>query len=483
MKIRFHGAARTVTGSKHMVTLDDGRNILLDCGMFQGLGSETEELNHHFGFNPKKVDVMLLSHAHIDHTGLIPKLVKEGFTGKIICTEATKELTEILLYDSAEIQTYETEIINKKRAKKGLQPYEPLYSTDDVTQCMQQFETVAYDQWLIVMDGVEVLFTHTGHLIGSAAISLRIREGRKKTKLLFTGDIGRSRSVLLQSPAQAPQADYIIMESTYGDKRHDLTFNTVETLQQWIKKICVQKGGQLIIPAFSVGRTQEVLYALNQLSLEKRLPEIFCFIDSPLSLKATGIIKKYKEQFNERLQQVLAIDDDPFDFPGMKYIESVEDSRKLVDFKEPCVIVSASGTADAGRVRHHLNGCLDNSNNGVLFVGYCGSKTLGGQLLSGTKEVEIFNDPCKVAAEVGKLQGMSAHADTDDLVQFIGNQDPQKVKAIFLVHGEPDVQKDFAERLSQKGYARVEIPSQHDEYKLPLPRKRKRIPLTKSVAA
>jgi metallo-beta-lactamase family protein len=483
MKISFHGAARTVTGSKHVITLNDGRKILLDCGMFQGLGTETEELNSHFGFNPESINVLLLSHAHIDHTGLIPKLVKEGFKGKIICTEASRELAEILLYDSAEIQTYETEIINKKREAKGLTPYEPVYNTDDVAQSLQQFETVPYGKWIKVMDGVEAIFTHTGHLIGSAAITLRIKEGRRKTTILFSGDVGRYRSVLLQPPVEAPQADYIILESTYGDKRHDLTFNTIETLHKWIQRICVKNGGQLIIPAFSVGRTQEVLYALNQLSLEKRLPEIFYFIDSPLSLKATGIIKRYREQFNERLQQVLEIDNDPFDFPGLKYVESVEDSRKLVDYKEPCVIISASGTADAGRVRHHINDCIEDNANAILFVGYCGAKSLGGQLLSGTKEVEIFNGSCKVAADVGQLQGMSAHGDTDDLTQYLSNQNTEKVKAVFLVHGEHAVQKDFADRLLLKGFDRVEIPSQHEEFSLPLPRKRKRILVTRSISA
>lgn len=483
MKIAFHGAARTVTGSKHLITLDDDRKILLDCGMFQGLGAETEELNNHFGFNPQKIDILLLSHAHIDHTGLVPKLVKEGFAGKIFCTEATKELAEILLYDSAEIQTYETEIINKKRENKGQKPYQPLYTAEDVAHSLQQIETLPYDKWVPLINGVEVMFTHTGHLIGSAAINLRVKEGRRKTKLLYTGDVGRYRSVLLQPPVKAPQADYIILESTYGDKRHDITFNMVETLHRWIKKVCLQKGGQLIIPAFSVGRTQEILYALNQLSLEKRLPELFCFIDSPLSLKATEVIKKYKAQFNQRLQQVLAIDNDPFDFPGLKYVETVDDSRKLVDYKEPCVIISASGTADAGRVRHHINDCIGNKANGILFAGYCGAKTLGGQLLSGAKEIEIFHDPCKVAADVGKMQGMSAHGDTDDLMQFLASQNPEKVKAIFLVHGEHEVQKEFVERLSLKDYHRIEVPSQHEEFSLPLPRKRKRIPVAKSISA
>lgn len=483
MTISFHGAARTVTGSKHVITLDDGRKILLDCGLFQGLGPETEELNSHFGFDPASINVLLLSHAHIDHTGLIPKLVKEGFSGKIICTEATKELAEVLLYDSAEIQTYETEYINKQREAKGLSPYQPLYNSEDVAQSLQQVETVSFDKWVRVMDGVEAFYAHTGHLIGSAAITLRIREGRKKTTVLFSGDVGRYRSVLLRPPADVPQADYIIMESTYGDKRHDVTFNTIETLHQWIKKVCVQNSGQLIIPAFSVGRTQEVLYALNQLSLEKRLPEIFCFVDSPLSMKATGILKAYKDQFNERLQQVLSIDDDPFDFPGLKFVETVEDSRKLVDYKEPCVIISASGTADAGRVRHHINDCIGDSANAVLFVGYCGPKSLGGQLLSGLKEVEILNDSKRVAAEVGQLCGLSAHGDTDDLTQFLSTQTPEKVKGIFLVHGEYAVQKEFCERLSLKGFERVEVPAQHESFSIPLPRKRKRIPLAKTVSA
>jgi metallo-beta-lactamase family protein len=272
----------------------------------------------------------------------------------------------------------------------------------------------------------------------------------------------------LQPPAEAPQADYIILESTYGDKHHDITFNTIETIQKWVKKICVEKGGQLIIPAFSVGRTQEVLYALNQLSLEKRLPELLYFIDSPLSLKATQTIKKYAEQFNERLQQVLTIDDDPFDFPGLKHIETVDDSRKLVDYQQPCVIISASGTADAGRVRHHINECVGNENNAILFVGYCGAKSLGGQLLGGEKEVELFSDPCKVLAEIGQVQGMSAHGDTDDLVRFINNQDPDKVKTIFLVHGEYEVQKAFCDRLQLKGFSNIEVPTQHQQYDLSL---------------
>ena len=466
MRISFHGAARTVTGTKHIITLENGKKILLDCGLFQGMGKKTAELNEDFGFEAAAIDLVILSHAHIDHSGLLPKLVKEGYRGRIFSTPATRDLTEILLYDSAEIQTYEIEHLNKRRASSDLPPLEPIYTSVDVDTTMQLFETVDYNEWFAPLDGVEILFTNTGHLVGSAAITLRVQENGEETTVLFSADVGRYRSVLLQPPAEAPQADYIILESTYGDKHHDISFNTIETLQHWIKKTCVQKGGQLIIPAFSVGRTQEVLYALNQLSLEKRLPELLYFIDSPLSLKATETIKKYKDQFSERLQQVLAIDDDPFHFPGLKYVETVEESRRVVNYEQPCVIISASGTADAGRVKHHLNECIGNSNNAVLFVGYCGRDSLGGQLLSGEKEVEIFSDPCAVAAEVGHLQGMSAHADTDELMRFIGNQDPEKVKGIFLVHGEFEVQKAFVERLALKGFSNVEIPAQHQSFQL-----------------
>ena len=469
MKISFHGAARTVTGSKHLIQINNGKQILLDCGMFQGLGPDTVELNNHFGFDPQKVDVLLLSHAHIDHTGLIPKLVKEGFTGKIICTQATKDLTEILLYDSAEIQGYEIDIINKKREANKLPPYQPLYTSEDVEKCMLQFETIEYDQWIPVFENAEACYTNAGHLIGSAAICIKVKEDGFEQNICFSGDIGRYRSVLLPPPAEFPSVDHIILESTYGDKRHDITFNTIETLKQWIKKTCVEKGGKLIIPAFSVGRTQEVLYALNQLSLEKRLPEVPVFIDSPLSLKATATIKKYPDLFNDRLQQVLKVDDDPFDFPGLKYVENVEDSKRLVDYEEPCVIISASGTADAGRVRHHINSCISDAKNSILLVGYCGATSLGGLLLNGEKEVEIFNDALPVKAEIGQVQGMSAHADTDDLCRFIACQDPEKIKSVFLVHGEYDVQNAFVNRLELKGFKNIIVPDQHQEFDLSAP--------------
>lgn len=466
MKLSFHGAARNVTGSKHLLSLDNRTRILLDCGMFQGMGLKTDELNSEFGFNPSEISFLLLSHAHIDHSGLIPKLVKEGFRGKICCTPATKDLTEILLYDSAEIQTYEIDIINKRRSGKNLPPYEPLYTSEDVTETMKYFETVEFDEIFDLTNKIKVLFTNTGHLIGSAAIHLTIKENRKETKISYSGDVGRYRSILLQPPAEFPQADYLILESTYGDRQHEMVFNNVDPLLQWIKKTCMEKKGKLIIPAFSVGRTQEVLYALNQLDLENRLPEINFFVDSPLSLKATSVIKKYTGHFNERLQAVLKIDEDPFAFSKLKYIETVEDSKQLVNYDEPCVIISASGTADAGRVRHHIFNCIGNDNHTILLVGYCGEESLGGQLLQGVKEVELMGDPCNVIAEVGAMRSMSAHGDMDDLCQYISCQDPEKLKKVFLVHGEYEVQKKFVGRLERKGINKVEIPFRHQVYEL-----------------
>jgi metallo-beta-lactamase family protein len=468
MTISFHGAARTVTGTKHLITLKNGTKILLDCGLFQGLGAETDELNLNFGFDPAEVDVLLLSHAHIDHSGLIPKLVRDGFAGKIWCTEATRDLTEILLYDSAEIQTYETESTNKKRTARNLPLYEPLYAPGDVTEALTRFQVIEYNNWVEIIDGVSVCFTNSGHLVGSAAIHLKIREDGKDTRITFSGDVGRQRSVLLQAPAPFEQADYLILESTYGDKHHDLTFNTVDTLLKWIKKTCVSKGGKLVIPAFSVGRTQEILYALNQLSLEKRLPQLLYFVDSPLSLKATEVIKKYQESYNERLQKVLKIDADPFHFEGLKYVETVEDSRKLMGYTEPCVIISASGTADAGRVRHHISNCIDDASNTVLLAGYCSAQSTGGKLLSGAKELELFGDPCAVYAEVDQLSGMSAHGDSDELCQFVACQEADKVQHVFLVHGEYKAQQEFATRLGRKGFPYVSIPAQHDVFECQL---------------
>jgi metallo-beta-lactamase family protein len=461
MKIAFHGAARTVTGSKHLITLKNGKNLLLDCGLFQGLGKETDALNSSFGFEPAAVDYLILSHAHIDHCGLIPRLVKEGFSGRIFATPATKELGAILLEDSAEIQRDDTRFINKRRAKQGLPPYEPLYDLEDAAKALEFFETVNYDTWTKIDESIEFMYTDAGHIIGSAAVHIRITENDTTTAITFSGDVGRYNDAILRSPAVFPQADYILLESTYGNKLHDEVHGTPDSLFEWVHKTCIEKKGKLIIPAFSVGRTQELLYALNQLELENRLPAVPYFVDSPLSREATEVLKNYPSYFNKRIRKVMESDSDPFDFKGLKFIKTVDESKALNELQQPCVIISASGMADAGRVKHHIMNNIHDENNTILLVGYCEPRSLGGRLAAGVKQVKIFGEIYDVIAEVGQMRSMSAHGDYDDLCQFIACQDPASVDTLFLVHGEYDVQQDFAERLRRKGFRNVVIPDMH----------------------
>jgi len=463
MKIAFHGAARTVTGSKHLLTLKNGKKYLLDCGMFQGMGRQTDAMNRTWGFEPSEVTHLILSHAHIDHCGLIPKFVKDGFGGKIFCTPATKELSAVMLEDSAGIQESEIKYENKRRAQDGLPYLKPLYDTADAMAAMDHFVEVDYDKWFTIDENVEVQYTDTGHIIGSAAVHLKIKENGKITRLSFSGDVGRYRDVILRSPAEFSQADYILLESTYGNSLHDVNTTTPDLVLKWIEKACIQKKGKLIIPAFSVGRTQEILYALNQLELERRLPDLNYFVDSPLSVKATEIIKNYPHYFNKTIQRILASDTDPFGFKGLKFIKSVDES-KLLNFRNgPFVVISASGMADAGRVKHHISNNIENSHNTILFTGYCEPHSLGGKLLDGRKEVNIYGVAHEVNAEIGSIRSMSAHGDYDDLCQFLACQDPKKVKRLFLVHGEYNVQTEFKERLIRKGFVDVEIPEMHYE--------------------
>lgn len=464
MKISFHGAARTVTGSKHLVTLDNGETFLLDCGLFQGMGRDTDGLNANFGFDPSKVDYVILSHAHIDHSGLLPKLVKDGFKGKIYCTPATKSLTEILLADSAMIQRDDAKYGNKRRAKQGLPPIDPLYDMDDVNEVIPRLEAIEYNKPTQISSSVELLYTDAGHIIGSAAVSLKIKEKGETKSLTFSGDIGRYRDMILRSPAEFPPADFIIIESTYGDKLHDLIHTTPDDLLKFIEKTCVEQKGNLIIPAFSVGRTQEILYELNQLSLEKRLPHIPVYVDSPLSIEATDVLKLYPKYFNKKIQKVLEVDEDPFDFEGLRYIKSVDESKALNEDLHPKVIISASGMADAGRVKHHIKNNIDNPKNTILLVGYCEPHSLGGRLMAGQKEVKIYSEFYAVKAGVGSIRSMSAHGDYEDLMQFLACQTPNLVKQIYVVHGEAEVQDHFAERLRKKGFKEVLVPEMHQEF-------------------
>lgn len=466
MKISFHGAARTVTGSKHLLHLDNGTKILLDCGMFQGLGKETLVLNQDWGFSPPEISVVVLSHAHIDHAGLLPKLVKDGFSGKIWCTPATADLAAILMRDSARIQEGDIRFINKKRAKDGRPLIEPLYTEEDAAAAAGLFALLDYEEMQDIAAGVSLTFTDAGHLLGSASVHLSIDEHGKKTKLTFSGDIGRYRDAILRSPQAFLQADYVIMECTYGNSLHELAMPAANELSKWIKHTCVDKGGKLVIPAFSVGRTQEVLYQLNRLELENRLPDVKYYVDSPLSISATEIIKGHPECFNERVEQVMRTDDDVFLFNGLEYVKTQEESIALNDLEEPCVIISSSGMAEAGRVKHHIAHNISSAKNTILLVGYCEARSLGGQLKAGAQEVKIFSNDFDVHAEIGSIDSMSAHGDYDDLCRWLACQDVDLVKKVFLVHGEYEVQQAFAKRLGTKGYASVEIPEPHSTFEL-----------------
>ena len=463
MKIAFHGAARTVTGSKHLLTLSNGKKYLLDCGMYQGMGKETDDLNRDFGFNAAEVDHMILSHAHVDHCGLIPKLIKDGYQGKVYATPATKELSAILMADSAGIQESDLKFVNKTRAAQGKPYISPLYGMEDAQHAVEHFVVVDYGQWFTIDENVQFMYLDAGHIIGSATVHLKITENGKETHLTFSGDVGRYRDIILKSPQDFPQADYIIMESTYGNKLHEEITGTPDKLLEWIIRTCLQKKGKLIIPAFSVGRTQELLYFLNQLENENRLPDLPYYVDSPLSLEATEVVEDFPEDFNSRVQKLLQTDHDPFQFKGLKFVQSVEESKSLNYRNDPMVIISASGMADAGRVKHHISNNIENSRNSILLTGYCEPASLGGRLKMHPKEVGIFGQVHEVHAEIGEIESMSAHGDYNDLCQWLACQDPKQIKKLFLVHGDYDVQLDFKNRLISKGFSDVEIPARHTE--------------------
>jgi metallo-beta-lactamase family protein len=466
MKIAFHGAARNVTGSKHLITLANGKKILLDCGLFQGMGKETDALNTNFGFNAAEIDILVLSHAHIDHTGLVPRLIAQGFTGVIYGTEATKELCKILLLDSAKIQAGDLKYKNKKLQQKGLPLQEALYDEDDVNDALANFIAVEYLNETRLMDGVTLQFIDVGHIIGSASVHLTIEENGKTTRVSFSGDVGQYGDLLLRSPQEFPQADYILLESTYGDRLHRDAQPTDQAFLEVINKTCVEKKGKLIIPAFSVGRTQELLYILNNLDLEGKLPNVKVYVDSPLSAKATKIIEEHAEGYNDDVLDIMKIDDNPFDFKGLHYVADGEESKALNAKPEPCIIISASGMAEAGRVKHHIKNNISDHKNTILMVGYCEPRSLGGQLKNGAQQVSIYGEQFQVVAEVSSIQSMSAHGDYEDLLKFMSCQDAAKVKKVFLVHGDYEVQQVFKEQLITTGFRNVEIPDRHQEFEL-----------------
>ena len=466
MNIRFIGAAREVTGSKTLLTTEGGKKILLDCGMYQGKGAETDAMNRDLGFDPASIHYLILSHAHIDHSGLIPYIVKRGFRGMIVCTHATRDLCSIMLPDSGKIQESDTRMHNRKRARQGLEPVEPIYTKDDAVESMQYFVSISYNQKFRVCEGVVVHFTDTGHILGGGAINLEAEEAGKKFTLTYTGDIGRLKNSILRPPQPFPQADYIITESTYGDRLHELRNQSMDRLLRIVTETCIHKKGKLIIPSFSVGRTQEVVYALNELHNQGKLPRVKTFVDSPLSVNATNIYRMHPECFNAEIRDSLENDPDPFGFNNLFYIQSEEDSKKLNTLKEPCIIISSSGMMEAGRIKHHLANNISDPRNTILVVGYCAPSTLGARIRRGDEKVSIFGTEYKVKAGVEIIESFSAHGDYSEMIVYLSCQAKDKIRKLFLVHGEYEVQQAYRKILEDNRFKNIEIPSKDESYSI-----------------
>lgn len=464
ISIEFWGAAQEVTGSKHLITTPDGTKILLDCGLVQS--SDDENVNRHFGFPVHDIDVLLLSHAHIDHSGNIPNLVKQGFRGKIYSTAATFDVLRIMLADSAKIQEADVEYINKKRAREGRKALEPLYDLDDVEKAFTLFHEVRMDEYYEFNEYIKFLFTDAGHILGSACITLDISHENKTKRIFFSGDVGRYNDRILKAPADFPQADYIILESTYGDRLHDITENAEQKLLDAVQEICIRNRGKLLIPAFSLGRTQEIVYALDRMRTEGKLPKIRVYVDSPLSTAATKIMRNHTSYFNEDILEYMDQDPDPFAFPNLRYTASVQESKAINDDEEPAIIIAASGMMEAGRIKHHIAHYIGDDRNGLLIVGYCEPSTLGGKLLAGEKVIEIYGKEFQVRAKVEVISSYSAHADYAELIRFLNCQDPKKVKGLFLVHGTIEAQEYFAGKLLEKGFEHIQIPSKGQSFQL-----------------
>lgn len=458
MTIKFLGAAREVTGSKHLITTEQGKKILLDCGMYQGKGLETDNMNRNLGFNPQEIDYIILSHAHIDHSGLIPYIYKLGFQGHVICTHATRDLCAIMLADSGHIHEHDTITFNKKRARKGLPPVEPIYTKEDAVACMNSFISIPYKKPFQLTEEISLSITNTGHLLGSGVINLEIKEKKRTIKLAYTGDIGRPVNRILQPPQPFPQADILIAESTYGDRLHDDNEIANDQLLNIVNQTCVEKGGKLIIPSFSIGRAQEIIYSLNNFYNENKLPRVDIYVDSPLSVNATNIFRMHSECFNKDVIEVMQKDPDPFGFNNLFYIQRVDDSKKLNDIKKPCVIISSSGMMEAGRIKHHLANSIENPKNTILVVGYCAPTTLGAKILRGDKQVSIFGNIYNVNAKIERIESFSGHADYKEMIQFLSCQDQNNLSDVFLVHGEYPSQLSYKKTLEENGFRNIEIP-------------------------
>ncbi|HMN06084.1 MAG TPA: MBL fold metallo-hydrolase [Flavobacteriales bacterium] len=468
LSITFHGAAGMVTGSKHLLDLPDGRRILLDCGMFQGEGPASNALNRRFGFDPASIDVLVLSHAHIDHSGLIPRMVAEGFKGPIYATEATADLAKILLMDSAYIQQSDFHY-DAKRARRqhaAMTEIGPLYSAPDVEVAMEQFRVVPYDTPTTILPGVTLTFIDAGHILGSASVHLTVAGKEGVKRITFSGDVGRYVDRLVPPPKPFPQADVIICESTYGDRDHPAAVGAEEELLGHVQKVCVERAGRLIIPAFSVGRTQEILHSLNKFFNEGRLPRVPVFVDSPLSISATGIYRKHSGLLRPEIQKELESDTDVFGFPGVEFVREAARSKELNTRKGASITIAASGMMDAGRIRHHLFHGLPQANNAVLIVGFCAPGTFGERLLHRPATVSMYGEEVPVRAEILTMESYSAHGDRTELLQWIGCQDPALVKRLFLVHGVGSAREGLRDLLADRGFRRIDLPDLDQRFEI-----------------
>jgi metallo-beta-lactamase family protein len=468
MKIQFFGAVREVTGSRHLLEIN-GKRILLDCGLFQGHRDEADKKNREISeLNPSKIDAVILSHAHIDHSGGLPYLVKNGFTGPIYSTFATRDLCNYMLLDSAFIQEKDAEYMNKRMSKKkNAKPIEPLYTLEDAQKTLNQFYGVGYERAFVVTDGVVCSFYDAGHILGSSLVHLIIYEKEKNLRytLAFTGDLGRKGLPILRDPQPLPPTEYLITEHTYGDRLHGDIANVGKDLEEVINRTA-KRGGKILIPAFSVERTQEIVYHLNILWQKKLIPDMPIFVDSPLSANVTEVFRNHPECFDkETFMEFIEHAKNPFGFGRLQYTRDVADSKALNDLKGPAIIIASSGMCENGRILHHLKNNIENPKNTIMIVGFMAKDTLGRKILEKQKIVNIFGEPYNLRAEVAVMDAFSGHADRDDLVDYIGKI--KDLKKIFLVHGEEEQGKKFRELLLSKGYKDVIQPEKGHVYEIP----------------
>ncbi|NDJ79125.1 MAG: MBL fold metallo-hydrolase [Chloroflexi bacterium] len=466
MKITFHGAARTVTGSQHLIEVNDQR-LLLDCGLYHGKRKEAFERNRNLPFDCSTVDALVLSHAHIDHSGNIPNLVKSGFTGDIYCTFATRDLCSTMLLDSGHIQEKDAEYVNKKRARKNEPPVEPLYTVEDAVNSLDYFNAIGYHRQREILPGIHVTFLDAGHMLGSAITVLDIedRDAGRDVRLVFSGDLGRQHIPIIRDPEMVDHADVLIMESTYGDRLHEDYVDSEKELERIVLETH-GRGGAIIIPAFAVGRTQQLVYTLAQLMTARDIPEIPVFVDSPLAINATSVFRLHPECYDAEIRAYMLAEGDPFGFDQVRYTRSVEQSKELNFLREPFIVISASGMAEAGRILHHLKNRIEDPKNTVLIVGWQAPNTLGRRIVDQVPEVRIFGEEYKLNAQVEVINGFSGHADRDEMLEWAGAIS-KRPRQTFLVHGEEDSALALAGSLrDDAGFESVEVPELHQTFSI-----------------